>query len=100
MGNPDGMQMPVELGRPKGEKAAKDREARRHVIILPDVALEKDGMIREPVKDLGRRQAIAAQLLEEILRNHPVLPSRGKRGARGRKTWDTLEFTWITIHIH
>jgi hypothetical protein len=56
------MQPAIELLAPEIEKPQEDREPGRNVQILPDVALEDVGMIRQAVEDLGRRQAIRARL--------------------------------------
>src|SRR4029077_122219 len=58
MRDPHGMQISFELGPPEGKKAVKHRKARGHIIVLQDVTLKKDRMVRQAVKVFGRGKAI------------------------------------------
>lgn len=57
-GHLDRMQSAVQVLFPERKKLAQHRIARRQIQILPDVFLQKTGMVRHMIHDAGRRQAI------------------------------------------
>src|SRR6516165_2432771 len=60
-----------ELLLPKGEKIQQRRKFRKQIVILPDVCLQQRGMIRHPIKNLGRRKSVAQHLFPEVVGNNP-----------------------------
>jgi dihydroorotase len=63
--NPNGVELPVQLGRPESQEFVKDRKLRREIIFLPDITLQQHGMIRPMIENLGGRQPIPIQSLCE-----------------------------------
>src|SRR5271163_3404136 len=72
LGMRDGHRMQVAIQRfpPEIQEALKFREAWTQVIGLPHIGLQQPGMIRTTVENVGGRQAIARELLLEVLRYH------------------------------
>jgi len=99
MRDADRMQSPLELGGPEAEKAATQRKARRQIVIMPDATLQKHWMSRQAVKVFSHRQAVSGKLPEENLGIHFFSRASEKGVPEGGRPWDTLKFTWITIHI-
>lgn len=50
------MNRAVEFAAPEGEEAAQFGIVRGKIVILPDEGLEKDGVIRQAIEDLGGGQ--------------------------------------------
>jgi hypothetical protein len=57
-----GMELALDVALPKGEEATQLWKLRRQIEMLPNKALNEMRVIRQVVKDFGRRQAIALQL--------------------------------------
>src|SRR3954453_20988328 len=76
MGHRDRMQRSLELSLPKVQEPLQLREFGEEVVSLPDVSLQQPAMIRTPVQDLRRGQAIAFDLLLKVLRNHLRPPAK------------------------
>src|SRR5579872_756840 len=89
MGDAHGMERPFELFAPECQELHQDRELRRDVVVLPNVALQQRGMIRQAVKNFRGRQAEAFELPHEITRCNAsrhspisfVIPSENLRSA-------------------
>ena len=60
-------ELAVELCGPEIQELFELWKARCQIVILPDVALQKNRMIGQAVNDLGRRQAEARELGFEVL---------------------------------
>ncbi len=59
MADADAVDRTVELFSPEGEKFDQRGKFRGDVVVLPKKALQDQRVVRHPVKDLGRRQAVA-----------------------------------------
>ena len=70
MGDRHGMQHALERCLLKLKKSLQFGEVGTNVIGLPDVGLQQPGVIGASIQDVGSRQAVAGQLLAEILRYH------------------------------
>src|ERR1043166_3744879 len=70
----DRMQRPFELLQPEREKLVEHRKLRTEIVVLPDVSLQKRGMVGHPVENMRRRQSVAFNLPPEVLRNHVCPP--------------------------
>jgi hypothetical protein len=55
---------------PEFEKPSQLRKARRQIIVLPKVRLEQRRMIWHPINNFSSRQAVSAQLRNEIPIRH------------------------------
>src|SRR3954469_24543480 len=73
MGHRDREQWSLKLFQPKIEELVENGEIRAEIVLLPDVGLQQEGMIRKPVQDVRRRQSVAFNLPSKIVRNHGVL---------------------------
>src|ERR1041385_5133162 len=60
------MQRPFELLDPEGQEALQLGEFREQVVVLPDVGLQKPGVVGTPLQDLSGCQPEAAQLSFEV----------------------------------
>ena len=60
-GDTDGVQAAVQVILPEPKKPHQHRKPGRHVLVLPDIALQQGGMIGAVIDDLRRRQPIAVQ---------------------------------------
>jgi hypothetical protein len=60
-----GVQRAVQFALPEIEEAEQLGELRRQIVLLPDKGLQQIRMIRIPIEDMGRGQAIAPELLLE-----------------------------------
>src|SRR5579863_3468607 len=69
MADPDRMQGTVQLLAPERQKFHQGRKLRRKIIVLPDIGLEQQRMIRKPIENFRRRQAKAFELTHEIARS-------------------------------
>ena len=67
-------ELAFEIVRPEIEEVLEAREARMHVVVLPDEALQQRGMIRQTVEDLRRRQAEARELGPKFASSAMALP--------------------------
>ena len=66
MCNAHGMQCTLKLTVPIIEEALQLRKLRREIEVLPDIELQKAGMVWKMVVDLGCRQAIPVHLQAEF----------------------------------
>src|SRR6478752_8958662 len=66
------MERTVELLLPERQEILQRRKFRKHVVVLPDVGLEKRGMIGHPIENLRRRQPVTQKLFPEIFGNAPT----------------------------
>ena len=59
MRDPHSVKRPVEIGAPEAEKIRELRKARDKVVVLPKIALQQFGVVRQAVKDFrrGEREA-------------------------------------------
>ena len=74
------VQWAFELLEPEIEEFVQLREYRAPVIALPDIGLQKPGVIWPPVQDVGCRQSLPFELLAKVFRhrilgNHRCPPS-------------------------
>src|SRR5215510_10081579 len=60
------MQGSFKLFLPEREKTLELGKLGEQVVILPDVGLQQPAMIRTPIQDVRRRQAITTDLFTEI----------------------------------
>src|ERR1700683_4968483 len=58
LADPHRMQLAVDVLAPEIEKLAELEKIRRDVEFLPDKNLQSVGIVRQPVDDLRRRQAV------------------------------------------
>ena len=65
----------VEIAIPEIEEVDELREARRDIVILPDIALKQLGVIWQAVEDLRRGQREPLDLPEEVGVGHGPLQS-------------------------
>lgn len=71
MGNGHAEKLAFELCDPEIEEGFELRKARRGIVFLPDVALEKRWMVRKTVEDFSGRQAEPGELsLKTIIARH------------------------------
>jgi hypothetical protein len=63
--NANAVQRAVEISVPKIEKVDELWEAGREVVVLPDIALQKLGMIWEAIEDLRGGEGEALELANE-----------------------------------
>jgi len=56
------MQSALDVVRPEIQESPQDREIRREVELLPDIALKQARMIRQVIENLGRREPVAFEL--------------------------------------
>ena len=59
-------ELAIEVALPAVEELLEPREAGVDIVVLPDVALEERGMIRQAMKNLRRRQTEADELRTKI----------------------------------
>jgi hypothetical protein len=70
MSHSDGMQRPLKLLLPELQKTLQFRKIGKTVVVLPDIRLEQPWVIRPPIKNPRRGQAIAGKLALKVLRDH------------------------------
>ena len=51
VGNTHSVERPIEIGRPIVQEIDELRKFRRHVIVLPDVALQQLRVVRQAIED-------------------------------------------------
>jgi hypothetical protein len=64
MGDADAVERALQISRPEIEKVSELGEARREIVILPDIALQKLRMVGKAIEDLGGGQREAFDLAE------------------------------------
>src|SRR5262249_45437030 len=67
------MQRSLELLQPEIEEFVEFRKVRAQIVLLPDVGLQKPGMIRPAIEDVGCGQSVALELATEIPRRREFL---------------------------
>lgn len=68
-----GVEDSVQRLLPEGQKALQFREFRAEIVFLPEIGLEQPGVVRAPVEDVRRSQAITLHLAAEVTARHQVL---------------------------
>ena len=61
----DAIERTFEIGGPKAEEIGEPWEARREIVVLPDIALKQAPMVRELIENLRRGERIALKLAEQ-----------------------------------
>ena len=69
------MQRPFQLAPPEIEEPQELWKARKQVIVLPDIDLQKARMIRQAIENFRRGEPVSLNLLTEIPRDHPIPPN-------------------------
>ena len=65
VGNTHSVERPIEIGRPIVQEIDELRKFRRHVIVLPDVALQQLRVVRQAIEDFCRREGESLKLAQE-----------------------------------
>src|ERR671925_77331 len=70
VGNRHRVERSLEGLQPERQELVQDRKPRAEIVILPDKGLQQRGMIRKPVKNLCRSEAVAFELASKIFGCH------------------------------
>jgi hypothetical protein len=52
------MELSIQLGLPETQEFVEHWKTRREIVFLPDITLQKHGMIGPMIEDLGRGEAV------------------------------------------
>src|SRR5438874_1912777 len=68
------MERAFQLLQPERQKSVENGKSRTEIVVLPNKCLQHRRMIRKPIENLRRGQAIALELASKVFACH-VMPS-------------------------